>query len=210
MAIEKSLDNIVNSRTKIAILRLFISKTADFKVSGREIARLIGFSAPAAHTALKELFNKGIFKLDNIGNQHIYSLDVNNRMVQKILKPMFKGEFTFKQEVKDFLVNQIKEEKLNKKIVSLLLYGSLEKGQTHDTSDIDIAIVIKSDKDEKKIEDKFLNEIAVKFHAYFKVHLDVYIKNSNEFCMRLKKNLPPVSTLMKSYSVVYGKDPLEI
>ena len=210
MVIEKSLDNILNSKSKIAIIRLFVSKRADFKATGREIAKLTHFSAPAAHAALKELFNQGILKLDNIGKQHIYSLDNNNRIVQKILKPMFKEEVSLKDELRDFLIRHIQKAGLKKRIVSLLLYGSFQKGTAHEKSDVDIAIIIKNKKDKKEIEEKFLNEISVKFHDYFKTHLDTYIKTEDEFCARLKKNLPPVSTLMKSYSVIYGKEPLEI
>ena len=75
MAIEKRLDNIVNSKAKIAIIRLLVSKTDDFRASGREIANLVHLSAPAAHAALKELYNQSVLKLDIIGKQHIYSLD---------------------------------------------------------------------------------------------------------------------------------------
>jgi len=210
MAVEKSLDNILNSKSKIAIIRLFVSKTSDFKASGREIGKLIRFSAPAAHAALKELYNQGVLKLDNIGKQHIYSIDNNNRIVQKILKPMFKEEISLKDELKDFLIKRIREAGIKKKIASLLLYGSLQKATTHDKSDVDVAIIIKNKKDKKEIEERFLNEISVKFHDYFKTHLDTYIKTTDEFRTRLKKNLPPVSTLMKSYSVICGKEPLEI
>ena len=210
MAIEKSLDNILNSKLKIAIIRLFVSKTGEFKATGREIAKLTRFSPPAAHAALKELYNQGILRLDNIGKQHIYSFDNNNRIVQKILKPMFKEEVSLKDEVKDFLIKQIREMGVTKKIVSLLLYGSLQRGVTHDKSDVDIAIIIKNKKDKKEIEEKFLNEISVKFYDYFKAHLDTYLKTKEEFRVRLKKNLSPVSTLMKAYSVIYGKEPLEI
>lgn len=100
MAAEKSLDNILNSKSKIAIIRLYVSKTVDFKATGRKIAKLIDFSAPATHTALKELYNQGVLKLDIIGKQHIYSLDSNNRMVKQILKPMFKKEISVKGEIK--------------------------------------------------------------------------------------------------------------
>jgi predicted nucleotidyltransferase len=210
MAIEKTLDNTLNSKSKIAIIRLFVSKTGDFKATGREIAKLTHFSAPAAHAALKELFGQGILKLDNIGKQHIYSLDNNNRVVQKILKPMFKEEISLKDEVRDFLNTQIQEARIKKKVVSLLLYGSLQKSTTHENSDVDIAVIIKNKKNKKEIEEKFLNDISVKFYDYFKAHLDTYIKTKNEFRARLKKNLPPVSTLMKSYSLIYGREPLEI
>lgn len=210
MAIEKSLDNILNSKSKIAIVRLFVSKTSDFKTTGREIAKLTRFSPPAAHAALKDLFNQGILKLDNIGKQHIYSLDNGNRIVQKILKPMFKEESSLKDELKDFLITQIAKRGIKKKIVSLLLYGSLQKSTTHDKSDVDIAVIAKNKNDKMEIEEKFLNDISFEFYNYFKVRLDAYIKTKEEFRARLKKNLPPVSTLIKSYSVIYGKEPLEV
>jgi len=210
MVVEKSLDIVLSSKSKIAIIRLFVSKTSDFKATGREIAKLTHFSAPAAHSALKELFNQGILKLDKIGRQHIYSLDNNNRIVQKILTPMFKEEVSLKDEIKDFLVKQVKEARVQTKIISLLLYGSLQKGTTHEKSDVDIAVILKDKKDSSEIEEKFLNDISIKFYDYFKVHLDAYIKDRDEFRLRLKRNLPPVSTLMKSYSVIYGKEPIEI
>jgi len=210
MVMEKSLDIVLSSKSKIAIIRLFVSKTGDFKATGREIAKLTHFSAPAAHSALKELFNQGILKLDKIGRQHIYSLDNNNRIVQKILTPMFKEEVSLKDEIKDFLVKQVKEARVQTKIISLLLYGSLQKGTTHEKSDVDIAVILKDKKDSSEIEEKFLNDISIKFYDYFKVHLDAYIKDRDEFRLRLKRNLPPVSTLMKSYSVIYGKEPIEI
>ena len=101
MVTEKTLDNILNSKSKIAIIRLFVSKAVDFKATGREVAKRTCFSAPAAHAALKDLFKQGILKLDNIGKQHIYSLDNDNRITRKILKPMFKEEVSLKSELKD-------------------------------------------------------------------------------------------------------------
>ncbi|MEW6008337.1 MAG: nucleotidyltransferase domain-containing protein [Candidatus Omnitrophota bacterium] len=207
---EKSLDDILTSKLKIAIIRLFVSKTSDFKATGREIAKLIDFSAPAAHAALKELYNHGVLKLETIGKQHIYTLDNSNRVVQKILKPLFREEKSLKDEVKNFLIKHIRKAGIEKKIISLLLYGSLQRGEANQKSDIDIAVIIRNKKDKEGIEEKFLNHISVKFYDYFKVHLDTYIKTADEFRPRLKRNLPPVSTLMKSYSVIYGREPLDV
>ncbi|MFH0796446.1 MAG: nucleotidyltransferase domain-containing protein [Candidatus Omnitrophota bacterium] len=210
MAIEKRLDNIVNSRSKIAIIRLFVSKTADFRASGREIAKLVHLSAPAAHAALKELYNQSVLKLDIIGKQHIYSLDSKNIIVKKILRPMFKEEASIKDEVRDYLIKQIKHADIKNKIASCILYGSFQKDLTRDRSDVDIAVIVKDKKSKNEVEDKFLNNISVKFNEYFRIHLDAYIKTRDEFRLRLKKNRPPVSTLMKSYSVIWGREPLDI
>ena len=62
MAIEKSLDNILNTNSKVRVIRLFISKREDFVATGREIARLIGITAPAVHTALKDLYSQDVLK----------------------------------------------------------------------------------------------------------------------------------------------------
>jgi predicted nucleotidyltransferase len=86
----------------------------------------------------------------------------------------------------------------------------LQKGTANDKSDVDIAVIVKGKKDTKEINDKFLNDISVRFYSYFNAHLDAYIKTKDEFRSRLQKNQPPISTLMKSYSIIYGKEPLEI
>lgn len=210
MAIENSLDNVLNSKSKIALIRLFVSKTNNFKASGREVARLICVSAPAAHAALKELYNQKILKLDIIGKQHVYALDGDSRIVEQILRPMFKRESSVKDEIKTWLTKQIRKAGIANSIVSVLLYGSLQRGETSRTSDVDIAVIIKNKKNKEKIEDKFLDIISVEFNEYFRAHLDVYVKTRDDFRLKLKKHLPPVSTLMKSYFVIFGKEPLEI
>lgn len=210
MAIEKSLDNVLNSRSKIAIIRLFVSKTDNFKASGREIAKLVSLSPQATHTALKDLYNQGVLKLDIIGKQHIYNLDSKNRTVKEILKPMFKKEISIKEEIKDYLSKQAKYAGIKDKIISCILYGSLEKGETTDGSDVDIAVIVKNEKDKDEVEKQFLNNVAVKFREYFKLNLDVYIKTKDEFHSRIMQGLPPASTLMESYSVIWGSEPLDI
>ena len=210
MAIENSLDHILNSKAKIAVIRLFVSKTNDFKASGRAVARLIRISAPAAHSALKGLYNQKIVKLEIMGKQHIYALDNGSRIVEQILKPMFKREMGIKDEIKAWLIKQVRKTGLTNSIVSVLLYGSFQREKTSRFSDVDVAVVVKNERNKGKIEEIFLDDISGKFAAYFRAHLDVYVQTGDEFRAKLKNNLPPVSTLMKSYSVIIGKEPLDI
>jgi len=210
MTIERTLDNILNTNSKVKIIRLFIFRREDFIASGRQIARLVNLTPPAVHTALKGLYNQDILKREIIGKQHLYKLNTNSRVVKNILAPAFKSEHSIKKDMFKFLKKKIQEKKVKNKIVSLILYGSLQTGKTDEKSDVDIAVITKRKTDVKKIEEIFLDDITYQFHEYFGIHLDVYIKAKNEFINRLKKNLPPVSTLMRSYSVVYGKDPMDI
>jgi predicted nucleotidyltransferase len=210
MAIENSLDTILNTASKVKITRLFTSRTDDFKASGREIAKLIQVSPPATHAALKELHEQGILKLEIIGKQHIYTLNAKSRIVKDILRPSFKKELSLKEDIGDFLIKKLKNSHIKHKISSLILYGSLQRGRAQAESDVDIAVVVKDKKDTKEIRDKFVSEIAAQFNEYFGAHLDAYVKSRDEFAYRMKKRLSPVSTLLESYSVIFGKEPFEL
>lgn len=124
MTPDKSLDRILSTGSKTKIIRLFVSRKDDFRASGRQIATLINMTAPAAHAALKQLYNLGVLKLAIIGRQHIYSLDNNSKIVEKILKPMFQKESSLKQEIEKHFVRQV----LNRNIY--IIAGSNGSGKT--------------------------------------------------------------------------------
>lgn len=209
MAKTFQIEEIINSPSKLAILRVFASRRG-LKATGRQIAKLVGYSAPSTHDSLKDLRDRNILKLDIIGKQHIYALNEQDRIVQKIIRPMFAAESNIKNEIRDFLLNEFKRAKLKAKIASLILYGSMQTETAKKGSDVDIAVVVPRAVDLRPVENAFLSEIAPRFKAYFGVQIDPYIKSATEFKERLKKNKPPVSTLMKSYFVLYGKEPLEV
>jgi predicted nucleotidyltransferase len=202
-------EEIVDSPSKLAILRVFAGHKG-LKATGREIAKLAGYSAPSAHASLKGLHDRNLLKLEVIGKQHIYALNEDDRVVQKIIRPMFAAESNIKNEIRDFLLNEFKRTKIKAKIASLILYGSMQTETAKKGSDVDVAVVVPRAVDIKSVEEAFLSEITPRFKTYFGVQVDPYIKSAVEFKERLKKNKPPVSTLMKSYSVLYGKEPLEV
>jgi len=203
------IDDILNSPSKLAILRVLVSRKG-FKGTGRELAKLAGYSAPSTHESLKDLHARDVLSLDIIGKQHVYSLNEGNRIVVKILRPMFRAEGGFKEEVRDFLLDEMKKAHVKGAITSLILYGSAQKGTTGKKSDVDIAVIVSRPADVERVADIFVSDMAARFKAYFGAQLDPYVKSSVEFRARLKNNQPPVSTLMRSYSVLYGKEPLEI
>ena len=204
-----NINEIMDSSSKLAILRVFASRQG-LKATGREIAKLCGYSVPSTHESLKDLHSRNILNLEVIGKQHIYNLNEQDRIVQKIIRPLFEVERGVKDEIRDFLVKELKRAGLKSSIVSLILYGSVQKGQAGKNSDTDIAVVVTDADHIKKVHEVFLSSIMSKFKTYFGVQLDPYIKTAADFRSRLRKNLAPVSTLMKSYAVLYGKEPLEV
>ena len=203
------IEEIIDSPSKLAILRAFTVRRG-LKATGRQIAKLVGYSAPSTHESLKDLQDRNILKIGIIGKQHIYTLNEDDRIVQKIIRPMFAAERNVKNEIRDFLIDEFTRIKIKAKIASLILYGSMQTETAKKGSDVDVAVVVSRAVDLRSVEDAFFSAIIPRFKTYFGVQVDPYIKSAAEFKKRLKKNQPPVSTMMKSYSVLYGKEPLEI
>jgi len=203
------IEEIIDSPSKLAILRVFTAHRG-LKATGRRIAKLIGYSAPSTHASLKDLHDRNILRLDIISRQHIYALNEEDRIVQKIIRPLFAAEGNIKDEIRNFLLQEFRRTKIKAKITSLVLYGSLQTETARKESDVDVAVVVARAADLRLVEEMFLSEIIPRFKACFGVQLDPYVKSAAEFRDRLKKNKPPVSTLMKSYYVLYGKEPLEV
>ncbi len=203
------INEIIDSPSKFAILRILASRKG-FKATGREIAKLAGYSVPSTHESLKDLYSHNILNLEIIGKQHIYTLNEDDRIVKRIIHPMFEAEGGFKEEIRDFLLDEIKKAGIKQAIISLILYGSIQKGTANRGSDVDVAVIVAKAADVTRVKDIFISTIIGKFKSYFGVQLDSYVKTAVEFRNRFKKNQPPVSTLMKSYLVLYGKEPLDI
>ncbi len=205
---EDLLTDVLNSEIKVKVLRLFASRLEGYHATGREVARIVGTTAPTAHAALKDLYSFHILNYEVSGKNHLYSLNRKTRIVQEILLPMFQKENAFKQDVFEFLKTLLSKKHKLKDVVSILLYGSQQTGSSGSSSDVDIAVIVKNENDVKVMEALFVEEISSSFYDYFGVSLDAYIKTQKDFTDRLNNNLPPVSTLIKSYSVIYGEDPI--
>ena len=127
--------------------------------------------------------------------------------MREILAPAFGKERMLRDDIARYLVSALREHRLLSSVESLMLYGSTTRGMARDGSDCDVAVIVRDEQSRGRIERCFINEICPRFLGYFGMHLDPYIKTSAEFARRMKRCLPPVSTLMRSYLVVHGRDP---
>ena len=90
MKITKPLNNILNTRIKINILRFLCRTHAEW--NGRQIAKEIGVSPKSAHEALSALNKERVLLLRNMGKTHVYSLNTDNFLVSSLLEPLFLKE----------------------------------------------------------------------------------------------------------------------
>lgn len=191
------LDNILSQRSKVSVLRCLFRSGQE--LSGREIARRTGLSPKMAHDSLKVLLSEGVVSFKDVPPVHLYSINRGNWVVEELLRGLFERE----SNVLDELSKKIFEN-VPKSVISVILFGSVAKGESNSKSDIDIVVVVDKeiskpkvialfDSKNKTIEEKFNRRLSPIFYT------------SSEFKEKHLKKLPLIREILKTGWVIYGK-----
>ncbi|MFH1653314.1 MAG: nucleotidyltransferase domain-containing protein [Pseudomonadota bacterium] len=152
----------------MAILR-FLYRNRPNRFSQKQISDSVGIHPSTISRACNSLEQLKLIDRFNAGKTILYKLDEESYITRKIIIPLFAKERNFfKDFIKDIL--QSLDQNLKALIKEIFLFGSIVKGDDTPSSDIDIAIVIRSNAEIEKVKEHFLNE-AVKL----KLNLDIHI-----------------------------------
>jgi predicted nucleotidyltransferase len=149
----------LGSTIKIRLLRVLSKNTSVF--TGRELARLVGYSHTHTNSALAELEVSGLVIKRHVGNSNTYSLNRDNLLVSRIIVPAFRIEGRLLQD----LANRFFEG-ISKDLVSIILFGSVARGEEESGSDIDLILVVKDGTDLGKLDEK-VSEISLESATSF-------------------------------------------
>jgi len=152
MRFHETLEDILGSKIKIRILRLFYRTRGSY--TGRDIAKLIASSPEAARRALNDLVSSGLLKLDYVGTSHNYYLNEDHMLVDKVVNKAFFAEQNSIREIA-----RIFKEQLGEEFQEAVIFGSVAKKKERPDSDIDILIVVSNGIETDAIEDQ-VNEAA--------------------------------------------------
>ena len=147
MKFQEPLDDILSSRIKVRILRLFSRTRGSY--SGREVARLIGYSHNPTIQALKELEAQGLLNRRSIGASHEYTINEEHLLVSDVLLDAFQTERNALLEIA-----RIFQEQMGKDFEEAIIFGSVARGEERLDSDVDILIIISDRADTGALEDK--------------------------------------------------------
>jgi len=147
MKFHEPLDDILSSRIKVRILRLFSRTRGSY--SGREVARLIAYSHNPTIQALKELESQGLLKRRSIGASHEYTLNEEHLLVGGALLKTFDVERNALLEMA-----KIFEEQIGKDFERVIIFGSVARGEERLDSDVDLLIIIRDGADTEAVEEK--------------------------------------------------------
>jgi DNA-binding HxlR family transcriptional regulator len=146
MKLHNTIEDILGNKVKTGILRLLYRTRSVY--SGREIARLIGFSPSHTISNLRELESAGLILRQRAGNTDLYQLNENNSAINGVLKPIYDWESGLLDELAGMYV-----EHLGNIVVAIRLFGSVAGGDEKTGSDIDLLLVVVDGIDLQELED---------------------------------------------------------
>ena len=179
MKYHEPLNEILGNKVQVKLLRVLVRTKSSF--TGRELARLVGHSQNQTRLALEELERNGLVVWQNAGRSHLYSIDKDNILVTDFLEAGFHLEDTLLTRLAD-----IYSEEVGKDLASVILFGSIAKGEEKPNSDIDLIIVV-SDKAETKIVEYRVAEASAKVTGRFGNQTTAIVVKKTDYEKKIKQ-----------------------
>ena len=202
MRLNKPLNKVLNSESKIKVLRLLCSGGGES--TGRQIAKLLKVGPSPVQIALADLYNEGIVERKSFGKAYAYSLNTKNWLVKSSLKLMFRAEAEYQVKLWAKIRQHVERSGLGKKIISVSLFGSVLSAQERPTSDIDLLVIFKDGVEKQAVEDLFIdmNRGIIEETG---LSLDAHLYPVSELRKKFAEGLAFVKDAVRSSKVIIGK-----
>ena len=191
MKLHDALDDMVDSKSKIRILRLLI-KYPERDFTEREIAEMIGMSPNTVNLALRDLRKTNLFAYKRIGRTHSYRCNM-----ESVHYPILKRLFEEERGLWDSLVDLLKERLGD--LGTCILFGSFAEGKEEFDSDLDLLMVAT----DKAAAEKLLAELAEDLRIRYSIVISPVVLTQDE--MDEKKDMPFIKKAL-SEGIVIVKD----
>lgn len=187
------LEQLLGTKAGICILRSLVRcKGKNFTV--RELGRNSGVSNVEASRTINQLKQFGIVKVQPVGKAYQISLNDKSYVLNKIVKPIFMAE----EKTISELIAILKKHLTRKKIISVVVFGSVAKGGKKEDSNVDLLVVVDDfDNATEAIEDAS-KDVDIIFHT--KISPTIFTRK--EFTSR--KNIDLVRTIQSCHIQVTG------
>jgi len=136
--VDRALDDVLETRGHVQILRALVDLPADASASARDLARRAGVAHTTAARALRSLAGSRIVHAQRAGRADLYRLNQGHALAPAI-RAMFAAELHIRTQLLDHLTEQIPRRVGS--VRAAYLFGSASRRETRPESDIDVAIV---------------------------------------------------------------------
>lgn len=190
------LDAILGQLSKVRVLRFLV--THEREQGGREIARHVGLSHPIVHRSLRDLAAHGLILSRWAGGTCLYRTNPDHWMVKELLGPLFAKEHGTLRALGAFLLKH-----LSTPDASLILFGSVGRGEERPDSDLDLLVVLPNRRQRNAVEAKIF-EVVPEVTRIFGNRLAPVVLTRAEFRERFRRRERWIRTVLKDGQLIAG------
>jgi predicted nucleotidyltransferase/DNA-binding HxlR family transcriptional regulator len=180
MRVNRPLDQILDNKNKVAILRHLVLYPSEV-ATGRSLARELGMNQATCNNALNSLHRAGIVTRKHAGRSTLYEIARDTAVCEELLKPLFQRETKIPREAVRMLVRG-----LEAKSIRAFLFGSEARGTDAPESDTDILLVIDDKADRERVLER-LSENTPEAYKRFHTGFNVVLLTESELARKLKR-----------------------
>lgn len=194
MWLRDPLDDILSSRTKVALLRVLMR--APGPLNGRELARRAGVDPGHASRQLRELAQSGVLRGRDQGRVVTYEVADDPSGLIGHLRELFAAEAERFRDCIKALARQLPE------AVSIVLFGSEARGEASSGSDTDLLIVVPKHTDQAEEQAR---EACMSVAAAYALALSWVVMDMAELRQAEETNSDFWKSLSRDGIKLYGK-----
>jgi predicted nucleotidyltransferase len=172
-------------------------------VTGRGLATLLSATTFKTHYAVKYLTSLGVLLQTVQGKACVYRLNTDHILFKKVFLPLIRFQENIFTDLGGYLVSFLRPRPL-----SIVLYGSVARGDETPQSDIDLLFVTKEGTSlQPQIEQASLYEKILKRYGNA---MTFHEMSASAFIKRFKEKESLVTCIVKEGLVVYGQPMTDI
>lgn len=194
------LEYIFSAPSNVTVLRTLNER--NLGISGRETSRLTGLSLRTVQVCLSNLEKIGIIKRLTGKREHLFLINRQNFLTKNLIKQIFETERNYNKEVYKLIKSSIKKES-----ISIILFGSIARGDENISSDYDLCIVYKNNL--SKIEEK-VSVLRNSLFNSFNITLAPFYIPAFRFKKLGLQGKSPINNIIKEGKVITGKSIKEL
>lgn len=200
MRLHRFIEDLLGDKAQVACLKLLRKNP---QLSGRELAKQASVSQFKIRSVLQSLSSHGLLKMRVFGKAYLYSLNKRHILIQR-MKPLLELEDDFFAFFGQWVMRQVPF-----KPISLVLFGSMARGEERPESDIDLLVILKKMTPENEILDKIHHCLAEAIDV-FGNRIAPVLTTPKDFEKAVKKKDPFFLKILKEGVVIAGSTMSEV